>query len=81
MWRLPAVDPTTGNASYIERGVGSQHHYVNLRVGDGFDENCDGGDDLCVSSPYAVGGGDPVNGIAGPKYFWARDVFGADPFE
>jgi hypothetical protein len=31
-----------------------------LRVGDGIDESCQA-KDLCTSSPYAAGGGDPVN--------------------
>src|SRR5262249_48666933 len=32
-----------------------------LPFGDGIDDGCEG-TDLCTLSPYAVGGGDPING-------------------
>jgi YD repeat-containing protein len=42
--------------------VAGAHRNDELRCGDGIDESCQGGaDEMCVLSPYAAGGGDPVN--------------------
>jgi hypothetical protein len=47
------------------------HKSPGLRCGDGYDEDCNGsGDELSVLSPYAAGGGDPVNGTQWPRSGW-----------
>ena len=53
--------------------------YSDLRVGDGYDEDCNGHDDLCVESPYGAGGGDPVNAMVSRNILKQFFVPGARP--
>ncbi len=51
--------------------VAGAHRNDDLVCGDGYDEDCNG-HDLCVSSPYATPGGDPLN-VRAPRVRVTKD--------